>query len=387
MFFTDEVYAMLSTVRITTFVLVLGLSCVVVIGCSNEKNASNRATDMSAGSSGSAHAGSGGGIKDASRNDSASPAGDADLSVSGSDASGSGNADSGDADLVGDSGSAAQTPIDAPVSDDCITDVSAGDHTFTCSGSEITYMVMVDEKCTRFACGIIVDVHGAAMSGEIMRTDGQLHLLAPSKGYLTVHPTAPATTWDLEVDPPHMSDFISRLAKAFHADEKRIHMTGFSMGAAMTYWFLCNRNDMLASAAPVTGASADQTTLEGSATPCIASIDSSWQPRVSMLVMNGTQDNAFQIESARERVQGIVGRLGLTGGDVIDSGDGYNRKRWVGADAMVLDFLEHDYASSSDFLAGHCIPGGPDADAFACAGSKFKWGEVVLQWFIDHPKM
>jgi hypothetical protein len=51
-------------------------------------------------------------------------------------------------------------------------------------------MVMVDEKCTQFACGLIFDVHGAAMSGDIMRQDTHLHELAPSKGYITVHPSA-----------------------------------------------------------------------------------------------------------------------------------------------------------------------------------------------------
>jgi hypothetical protein len=53
---------------------------------------------------------------------------------------------------------------------------------------------------------------------------------------------------------------------------------------------------------------------------------------------------------------------------------------------MVFDFLEHQYSNS--LLAGHCIPGGDDGGFTACTdgGSSLKWGEVVLQWFLDHPK-
>lgn len=303
--------------------------------------------------------------------------------TSGADGSAGIATDAGDGGPIEDGGLPGTVPIDPPVPDDCITDVSAGDHTFNCDG--ITYLVMVDEKCTQFACGLIFDVHGASMSGDIMRTNGQLHILAPPKGYLTVHPTAPTSTWSWATDPPKLVDFMDRMIAAFHVDEKRVHMTGFSMGSGMTFWFLCNHTQAMASVGPVTGASADQVTVVGTGENCIQSIDTDWQPRVPILFMSGSQDGALTIESAQARVDGIVSRLGLAGGDVIDSGDGYTRKRWEGADGMVFDFLVHDYASA--LLAGHCIPKDPQTDAiFGCAGSHFNWGEVVLQWFIEHPK-
>jgi poly(3-hydroxybutyrate) depolymerase len=79
-------------------------------------------------------------------------------------------------------------PIEAPVPDDCITDVSAGDHTFSCSG--LTFLVKVDEQCTERACGLIFDVHGGTMSGAQMRDNTQLHELGAAQGYLVVHPSA-----------------------------------------------------------------------------------------------------------------------------------------------------------------------------------------------------
>jgi pimeloyl-ACP methyl ester carboxylesterase len=277
-------------------------------------------------------------------------------------------------------------PIDPPVADDCITDVSPGEHTFTCQGRR--FLVTVDERCTRFACGLIFDVHGAAMTAEIMRENTQLHELAPSRGYLVVHPSASTgpAAWNLQTDPPILADFMTRMIAAFHVDERRVHMTGFSMGAAMTFWFLCNHREPLASVGPITGASADQVNVASTGQPCIPSIDETWQPRVPILFMSGRLDNALTISAAQARTEGIVSRLGLTGGDMIDGDDTYTRRRWQGEGGMVFDFLEHSYSNA--IIAGHCIPGGPPGNYIACTagGDSLHWGEVVLQWFIDHPK-
>jgi hypothetical protein len=410
-----------------TLGIVIILSSVTEIGCSDDKQSNNDAggpagiggivTSGGTGGIGTGGVGTGGVSGGGSgtemdvspSSDGAIPVVDTGIGGAGTDGSagtitpGTGGGDAGgtsgaDGSVVipvdaGDSGPAGDSsmpdssmpgtvPIDPPVADDCITDVTPGDHTFTCDG--ITYLVMVDEKCTQFACGLIFDVHGAMMSGEIMRTNGQLHLLAPSKGYLTVHPTAAGSTWNWATDPPKLVTFMDRMIAAFHVDLKRIHMTGFSMGSGMTFWFLCNHTEALASTAPVTGSSADQVTVVGTNENCIQSIDADWQPRVPIFFMCGTQDTALPPTAAQARVDGIVSRLGLTGGEIIDSGDGYTRRRWEGADGMVLDFLAHDYVGG---VSGHCIPAMPQADIiFGCAGSNFNWGDVVLQWFIDHPK-
>ncbi|MDD9940959.1 MAG: hypothetical protein OXU20_07985, partial [Myxococcales bacterium] len=85
------------------------------------------------------------------------------------------------------------TKIPPPVADDCITDVSAGDHTFTCS--DVTFLVKVDPMCTEHACGLIFDIHGGTMSGAQMRDNTHLDELAPPEGFLVVHPSAtPANT-------------------------------------------------------------------------------------------------------------------------------------------------------------------------------------------------
>jgi hypothetical protein len=287
--------------------------------------------------------------------------------------------------------------IDAPIADDCITDVRPGDHTFTCGG--ITFLVMVDELCTRFSCGLVFDVHGGTMSGKQMRDNTHLHELAPPRGYIVVHPSAtPENTggsWDLAAHPPIIGDFMDRMIAAFHVDRARVHVTGFSQGSGVTFWFLCHKNAVLASTAPISGQSVNAITAPGGG-PCLDHIDASWTPRVPILFMSGTLDTALVIENARARVDGLVARLGLTGGDQIAGDDAYRRTRYTGSGNMVLDYLEHDYGGQA-VLGGHCIPGGTDVagsannfelNATTCTTGNITidWGPIALEWFEQHPK-
>jgi hypothetical protein len=344
------------------------------------------------GSAGRSAAGSGGaGTGNASDSGAAGGGGDSgDGGASGGDAGSAGSAGQ-----AGDAGSSDSTtprtmqPIDPPVADDCIKDVTAGDHTFTCSG--LTFLVMVDPMCVKYACGVIFDIHGATMSGAQMRDNTLLYKIAPPKGYIVVNPSATADntggTWDLTNDPPKVDDFLTRTIKAYHIDPDRVHVGGFSQGSAMTFWFLCNHHDVMASAAPVSGASD------------VTCMDDSWQPRVPIFYENGTKDQASTIDKARMMVDSIVSQLKLTGGDQIAGDDQYRRKHWVGDGGMEFDYLEHDYGGQA-VLDGHCIPGGVDIpgtgmndllggiNATTCTTGNItiNWGELALQWYIDHPR-
>lgn len=191
-----------------------------------------------------------------------------------------------------------------------------------------------------------------------------------------------------------MGQFMDRMIAAFHVDPKRIHVTGFSQGSGVTFWFLCNKQELLASAAPISGQSADQITGPDGK-PCLPSIGETWKPRVPILFMSGTSDTALVIDNARARVDGLVTRLGLTGGDQIDGDATYRRKRWKSEDGMVFDYIEHDYGGQA-VLGGHCIPGGTDIagsannfglNATTCTTPErigLNWGPTVLQWFKDN---
>jgi predicted esterase len=277
--------------------------------------------------------------------------------------------------------------IPRPVSDDCITDVTAGDHTFSCD--DITYLVLVDEQCTKTACGLIFDIHGATMSGLQERDNTLLHLSAPKAGYIYVNPSATPNntggTWNLDRDPPKIAEFMRRTIKAFHVDPLRVHATGFSQGGFTTLYLLEHENDILASAAPVAGALEELTWATAA-----------WQPRVPMLIMNGISDTASTIESSRDMVAALTTGLALTGGQEVEGDGHYSRKHWSGSDGMTLDYIEHDYGGQA-VLQGHCIPGGVDLagapnnfglNATTCSTGDIKldWGAVVLKYFQEHPK-
>jgi predicted esterase len=312
----------------------------------------------------------------------------------GSAAGAAGSSAGGSAGAAGGGGASGATAmpmkaIDPPVADDCIKDVSPGDHTFTCSG--LTFLTMVDPMCTKYACGVIFDIHGATMSGAQMRDNTLLYKIAPSKGYIVVNPSATASntggTWDLANDPPKVADFLTRTIKAYHVDPDRVHVGGFSQGSIMTFWLLCNHHDIIASAAPVSGATD---------VSCVT--DSAFKPRVPIFYENGINDRASTIDSARTMVDNLVEQLNLMGGTQI-AGDGhYTRKHWTGDGGMEFDYIEHDYGGQA-VLDGHCIPGGVDKpgtgmnnfslNATTCTTGQIaiNWGELALEWYIGHPRI
>jgi poly(3-hydroxybutyrate) depolymerase len=357
-------------------------------GAGGSAPASTVTPTAGAGAGTGAQAGAGGGSATTAGTSGTTAAGGGGMNATagtGQDDGGAPTAGSG-GDVSGDSGTSMPedlAPIDPPVASGCIDDVSAGDHTYTCDG--IPFLTMVDEQCTTNACGLIMDVHGATMTGAVMRANNRLHQLAPPQGYIAVAPTEPGGAWDFANQMPILADFIDQMIVAFHLNTRRIHVTGFSMGSGATFWFLCNRPELIASAGPVTGSSASQVTVASTGMSCLESIDSDWQPRVPILFMSGTMDTALTAQAAQARTDGIVSRLGLTGGDEIAGDDRYRRRRWTGSDGMVFDFLTHDYSGA---VGGHCIPG-PTPDAiYGCtsAGVALDWGQTVLDWFIEHPK-
>jgi predicted esterase len=279
--------------------------------------------------------------------------------------------------------------------DDCITDVSVGDHVFECNG--LTFLTKVDERCTREPCGLIFDVHGFSMSGQQMRDNTLLHELAPKAGYITVHPSAPGAappgedptipggSWAAK-DYPQVFDFMERVIAAYQVDPKRVHVTGFSQGGMMTWWFLCEHSDLLASAAPVAAA------MQASA----ACVDDDWSPRIPILYMNGETDTASTIKESRALVTRVTEDLELKPEGEIEGDAEWKRERWDGKAGMRFDYIEHKYGGQA-VLAGHCLPGGVDtpggpnnysANATTCTEGdiKLNWGETVLKFFQEHPK-
>ncbi len=224
------------------------------------------------------------------------------------------------------------------------------------------------------------------MGGAQMRDNTELHLLAPPRGYIVVHPSAtPSNTGGLwtATSYPGVYEFMQLAIEVFQIDTERIHFTGFSQGGRMTWWFLCNYPELLASAAP-TAASED------------SCIEPGWAPEVSILYMNGETDVPSPFMAALDTMAGLRDQLGMGDGEVLAGDDGYTHTRWSNEGGTDLEFIEHNYGGQALF-AGHCIPGGTDLagapnnfglNATTCSTGEinFHWGEVVLDFFLKHPK-
>jgi poly(3-hydroxybutyrate) depolymerase len=151
-------------------------------------------------------------------------------------------------------------PIDAPEASGCVTDVSAGVHDFTCDTTIDT--VSVPEPCTRRSCGVIIDVHGGMMSSQMEDKNTNLRALGVEHGYIVIQPNAlqnelllnqrlyVADTPTTPADDTRVMDILTQVIAVFHADKKRIHMTGFSEGGFMSWRWFCAHSDLLASVAP-----------------------------------------------------------------------------------------------------------------------------------------
>lgn len=297
---------------------------------------------------------------------------------------------------VGDTPDAASPTPDAPpppvtvpessrpppsAADACITDVSPGDHNYTCDG--LTYLLQIDPACGRAPCGLIVDLHGRGMSVQQMRDTTRLHALAPSHGYLVLHPSATPEAvggiWT-EAMYPQVAAFIERVIRVFGVDPSRVHVTGFSDGADITFWFLCNHPELFASAAAVSRL-----------LPAADCIGRNWKRRVPILYMHGEQDT-LTILQARAMIDDVVTRLDLGDAIEVTVAAEYTRRRWS-ASQMTLEYIEHAY--SRLLGAGHCVPSGPvvlgdgtsvSAPSCTLGEVQLHWGELALRWFREHPR-
>jgi len=184
----------------------------------------------------------------------------ADASSSGGSAVGDAGADASGGDASADGPVVTPVPPPAPVG--CITAaaLTPGVHQVGCDTT--IHVLTVPEACTKTACGVIVDVHGGMMSSQMEDKNTNLSALGVKHGYLVIQPNAlqnpillnqrlfTADAPGVPGDDTRVMNILTQVMQAFHADPKRVHMTGFSDGGFMTWRWFCKHPDMLASVAP-----------------------------------------------------------------------------------------------------------------------------------------
>lgn len=281
--------------------------------------------------------------------------------------------------------------VDPSMPDDCITDVTPGRHTFACDG--LVYHVSVPARCVAPGCAVVFDVHGFTMSGAMQENNTNLAALTEGTDFIVVQPSAtpapPASNWSARTDDARLFDFMMRVVDVFRTDRARLHITGFSDGGWLTWRFVCEHADVLASAAPA--AASGYCSIERA---CDFVGEEIPARKIPLLFMLGTQDAYVDYTCAQEQVTAVVAEWALASEGVVEQGDGYRLERFIGDDGTSLELLVHDYASDASVplipdLVGHCYPGSEDSGAepgqlfpFGCTPpNAFHWGARVLDFF------
>ncbi len=273
----------------------------------------------------------------------------------------------------------ATVPIAAPVPDDCLVDVSPGAYELQCDG--LDFNLNVPEVCTEYACGLIVDVHGFGMVAGLQEMHSEIAVKAAQAGFIVLQPTAPLTdrghSWSGRGNNDQQVEaLLRRTMDAFHVQEDRVHMTGYSQGGFMTWRFLCNRSELFGSVAPM-----------GGGTECLGS--SFPDNAVDILYGHGTTDGLVPFSVTVPVRQWIRDGYATDDGFRLAGDDDYEWTRFTGSDGTVFEFLqwdwETDFALGDSPLLAHCFPG--SGLFLGCgADNPIHWGEIVVEFFLNHPR-
>lgn len=292
-----------------------------------------------------------------------------------------GGADGGSPDVGFDAGPDAA--LDVPLTG-CITDKSAGTHVFKCAG--VTYDVTIPAACTTKACGLVLDVHGATMTGRMEDANTQMRALGDKYGYVVIQPTAPGsaptTSWTPGLDDDKVHAVLVEAIAVLGVDANRVHMTGFSQGGMMTSRFLCRFAELFASMAPAAGTGCSFLGLDAPSR------------EVPVLYLHGTKDVLVAFTEGVKQRDAAVAAWKMSGPTTLSGDANHSCKQWTSAKGTVFEFVQHDYKAPPVTLQGHCYPGSTDKGSepgqlfsFACTPpSAFVWGEEVMKFFVAHPR-
>jgi poly(3-hydroxybutyrate) depolymerase len=270
----------------------------------------------------------------------------------------------------------------------CITSTNSG--TIECDG--LRYDVTIPKGCGEtILCGLVLDIHGLSMSARMEDANTNMRALGEKYGYVVIQPNANPAPPDrsfglpdpkmpiwLPEDDERIYAFLEHAIEKLVIDRDRVHMTGFSLGAMMTWRIFCKHAETFASIAPAAGAQG-----------CAFDAHEMPSKEVSILYLHGHADQLVPFYSGKELRDRIVTAWRMR------PIAGINGVRYVNRRGTILEFVQHTYQSKyrAD-LGGHCIPGSHDpGDApgqklsFACEGpTSFVWGELAMDFFRAYPR-
>lgn len=239
--------------------------------------------------------------------------------------------------------------------------------------NRLTYTVSVPSGCENGGCGLIVDVHGFSMNSESQNAGTNLRQLGrdATSPYIVVQPNANGSppSWS-SFDDDLVIDFMMQAIDAWAVDADRVHVGGYSQGGFMTWRVLCNHADIFASVAPIAAGAR-------SGGQCYGSEATATNPDVPILHIHGRNDTVVPFAETERTRDSILEAMGAGHqSSVLVDQNGTIRTRHTG-NGLQYDLLEHPER--------HCLPGGDGV--FSCASDVgFAVGEVMIQFYIDHPR-
>jgi polyhydroxybutyrate depolymerase len=256
-----------------------------------------------------------------------------------------------------------------------------------------TYLLHASGTAARSGRPLVFVLHGwhGTAAGIERRTKGTFDRLADRDGAVVVYPQAlgdprwndgwgepsPAAPDDLAF----LSAVIDALATELAVDRRRVFATGFSNGAAMVYRLACQRPDLVAAVAPVSG----------SMPAPIASTCQQGAP-VSLIVMQGTGDpivpfgdwlhNDVTTWTRRDGCPAPPTSSQLPDADPTDGTE--TRVERFAACAAGTEVALYTIGGG-----GHQWPGGESIGVLKRGGNvprDFDAGEVIWDFFQKHPR-
>ena len=262
----------------------------------------------------------------------------------------------------------------------CGQELTAGFQRIACE--EMSFDVAVPEVCDIAGCGLIIDVHGRSTNGSFAERHTGMQGIGNAAGYVVVQPNSPQLSWNHETDDDRVRSFVDRLIEGLSLDRNRIHIGGFSQGGWMTWRFVCDHSDLIASAAPA-GAGASDQIEPYPGVSCDFDADGSPAQQVDIFYTHGTEDHDVLFETAIQQRDLVIASWDMAQESVLADESDYRWTRWTNAEGTVFEFLEHDWQGGG--MGGHCYPG-VSAGIGCGTETPVHYGEAALQFYIDHPK-
>lgn len=106
---------------------------------------------------------------------------------------------------------------------------------------------------------LVLDLHGYVEGASVHKAHSALGPFGDEKGFVTITPQGSGervAMWDTGLDSPDMrfiGDLLDEVEQNLCIDERRVFVTGLSMGAFMTSAIACAYSDRIAATAPVAG--------------------------------------------------------------------------------------------------------------------------------------